>query len=97
MAVARKAFGCGVELAYAVTRNDPQITMTVFLQILSGVAAYAPRIVGVTFVDDESVAIIAAEAIFGGKPHETPVILQNRKDMILRQAIVSGEVSESEV
>ena len=98
VAVAGKAFGCGVEFVYAaMSRDNPQITMIVFLQILSGVAAYAPRIVAVVLVDQESDAVIAAEAVFGGKPHETPVILQNRKDMILRQAIVGGEVSESEV
>jgi hypothetical protein len=48
-------------------------------------------------VDDESVAVIAVEAVSGGKPHETPSILQDVDHGVLREAIGRGEMGEREV
>ena len=48
-------------------------------------------------VHDEGVAVIAIEAVSGGKPHEAPAILQNGSNIALREAIVGGEMSEFEV
>jgi hypothetical protein len=48
-------------------------------------------------VHNESVTVIAIEAVSGGKPHEAAAILQNGSNIALRQAIVRGEMLESEV
>ena len=56
-----------------------------------------PGSLGVVFVYDERVAIIAVEALSGAKPHETAAILQNGHDVVLCQAIFGGEVAEFEV
>ena len=57
--------------------------MAVFNQILNQAGAQRIRIVGVVFVHDERVAIIAIESVLGGKPHKAAAILQNRIDSIL--------------
>src|SRR5271165_4730145 len=76
--VAGTAFGSRVEFVYASSiGGNPQIAMVVFHQIHRGVVAYARGFVGVIFVPDEGVAIIAIDAVSGGKPHEAPAILQN--------------------
>ena len=59
--------------------------------------AQALGTVGIVFVYDEGVAIIAVEAFSGGKPHEAPVILQNGNNVVLSETIRAGEVGEFEV
>ena len=71
--------------------------MVVFYQIPNEVVAQASGIVGIVFVYDERVSIIAIETFSGGKPHEAPVILQNGNDIVLSQPIPGGEVDKSEV
>jgi hypothetical protein len=56
--------------------------MIVFHQIPDEVGAQASGILGIVFVYDERVSIIAIEAIPGAKPHKAPVILQNGNDII---------------
>src|SRR5579864_1316958 len=71
--------------------------MAVLNQTLNQAGAQRIRIVGVVFVHDERVAIIAIESVLGGKPHKAAAILQNRIDSIVGQAIGGGEVGEFEV
>jgi hypothetical protein len=77
--------------------SNPQIAMIVFDQIPNEVVAQASGIVGVVFVYDEGVSVVTVEAFAGGKPHEAAVILQNRNNVVLSQAIVGGEVGKFEV
>ena len=71
--------------------------MIVLHQILNKIGAQGPAINRIVFVYDEGVAVVAIEAVPGGKPHEAAMILQNSNYVALRQAILGGEVSEFEV
>ena len=97
MKVAGTAFGFRVEFVHPGVGGDPQIAVIVLHQVLQKVGAQAAGVVGVVFVYDEGVAVIAIEAVPGGKPHEAPPVLQNGNDIALREAIVGGEVGEFEV
>jgi hypothetical protein len=64
----------------------------VFHQILNKVGVQTAGIVGVVFVDNKGIAVIAIQAVSGCKPHETAVVLQNGNHIALREPIVGGEV-----
>ncbi len=97
MKVAGTAFGFRVEFVHPGVGGDPQIAVIVLHKVLQKVGDQAAGVVGVVFVYDEGVAVIAIEAVPGGKPHQAPAVLQDGNDIALREAIVGGEVSESEV
>jgi hypothetical protein len=97
MAVTVTALAPGVESIHPVVGGDPQIAVVVFQQILNEVGAQAARVVRVVLVHDEAVAVIAIEAVPGGKPHESAPVLQNVDDVALRQAVVGREMSELQV
>jgi len=96
MMIASTAFGFRIEFVYAGVGSDPQIAMIVLHQVLQKVGAQATGVVGVVFVYEKGVAVIAIESIPGGKPDEAPAVLQNGNDITLREAIVGRDVSESE-
>ena len=73
------------------------MTSIVLEQIPDVVGAQAASVVRVVLVGDEGVAVVPIEAILGGEPHEAPAVLQDCHDTALREAIVRGEVCESEV
>ena len=97
MKVTGTAFGCRVEFVHAGVGGDPKIAVIVLHQILNKIGAQGPAINRIVFVYDEGVAVVAIEAVPGGKPHEAAMILQNSNYVALRQAILGGEVSEFEV
>src|SRR5580704_11639084 len=97
MKVAGATFGFRVEFVHPGVGGDPQIAVIVLHQVLQKVGAQASGVVGVVFVYDEGVTVIAVEAVPRGKPHEAPAVLQNGNDIALREAIIGGEVGEFEV
>jgi hypothetical protein len=52
--------------------------------------------VGIVSQDREIVAIVFVQAVFGAKPQESLLILQNRVDNALRQALLDGNLLEGE-
>ena len=97
MKVAGTAFGFWVEFVYPDVGGDPRMAVIVLHQVLQKVGAQAAGVFGVVLVYDEGIAVIAIEAVPGGKPHEAPAVLQNCDDIALREAIVGSEVDEFEV
>ena len=95
--VSHRAFGCKVESIHPGVGGDPQIAVVVLHQILKEVGVQATGVVRVVLVYDEGVPVIAIQAVSGGKPHEAPAILENVDHVALRQAIVGGQMRESEI
>jgi hypothetical protein len=97
MQVTGTALGRGIESIHPGAGGNPQISFVVLHQILEEVGAQAARVVRVVLVHNEALAVIAIEAVSGGKPHEAATILQNVDDVALRQARVGREMSELQV
>jgi hypothetical protein len=95
--VSSTSFGCKIESIHPGVGGDPQIAVLVLHQILKEVGVQAARVVRVVLVYDEGVSVVAIETVSSGEPHEAPAILKNVDHIALRQAVVRGEMCESEI
>ena len=74
--------------------SDPQPMVPGLDQTLDQTVSQPRRLARRMLEDLELFAVVAVQSVLGAEPHETPFVLQDRGDGILRQAVVDPQPIE---
>ena len=74
---------------------DPDISRGVFGQGENRIVGQRGRIVAVAIVGQETVAVVAVQAVLGAHPDEAGAILQDAEHRALREPLFDGQAIES--
>src|SRR5579859_446283 len=83
-----EGLGATVEEAETSPCADPQPTLPIFVQRRDFIILETLRIPRIVSEDDECVSVIAVQTLFGTKPEEAYVILEDGLYCALRQALL---------
>jgi hypothetical protein len=72
----------------------PDIAFMVFDDVGNKIIAETAFIAGIVAIDCDLIAVVFVEPVPGAKPHKTPAVLEDGKDIVLRESCIDIQMFE---
>jgi len=72
----------------------PDIAFMIFYDVGNKIVAETAFAAGIVAIDRDLIAVVFVESVAGAKPHETPAVLEDGKDIVLRESCIDIQVFE---
>jgi hypothetical protein len=74
--------------------SNPDIAFVIFYDVGDKIVAETAFIAGVIAIDGDLIAVVFVESVAGAKPHETAAVLEDGKDIVLRETRIDIQMFE---
>src|SRR3954454_4465140 len=98
MAVMNECAPRRIEFVEAIAdRRDPDVSAPIFIDISDILASQTVRVLGVVMIGLECIAIVAEQAVIGGKPHEALIVLSDSLDPLIQRLAIRRDGNKANV